>query len=108
MRLPTPSNGRFRGRWRGKSLKKRSRRPSFSRLILRKGLLRETTHSEADVTGIMSEAAALPRAPARRRAPTPRAPKLEQALIASPARFFNRELSWLAFNERVLEESDNA
>jgi polyphosphate kinase len=40
-------------------------------------------------------------------ASVPSSPALDEKLIAAPERFFNRELSWLAFNERVLEESEN-
>ena len=39
--------------------------------------------------------------------PVPTSSALNEVLLGSPDRFFNRELSWLAFNERVIAESEN-
>ena len=41
------------------------------------------------------------------KAPFPAPVSLPEAEIAGPRRFFNRELSWLAFNWRVLDEAAN-
>ncbi len=54
----------------------------------------DLSEGEATVTDVAVTAAAEPIDPA--------------ALMESPGRFVNRELSWLGFNRRVLEESDNA
>jgi polyphosphate kinase len=51
------------------------------------------------------EAAAL--APDLSPAPTAPGLTLDTVLLQSPDRFFNREMSWLAFNRRVIEESEN-
>ncbi|WP_421737742.1 RNA degradosome polyphosphate kinase [Caulobacter sp.] len=54
----------------------------------------------------MTDIAALP-TPANEAEAHDETCRLDKALLASPERFINRETSWLAFNERVLEESAN-
>src|SRR5580692_1959108 len=105
MRSLTPSKGRFRGRSRDRFLKSRANRSTLTSERLRATRRCATTvcHAEGVAMTDTAIAAAIPETLAS----VPSSPALDAALIASPDRFFNRELSWLAFNERVMEESEN-
>jgi polyphosphate kinase len=70
----------------------------------------KTCATETEVTqavAAQSGAATAHAAAAAQIGPDREAETQPPALIDSPDRFFNRELSWLAFNERVFEEAAN-
>ncbi|HTI66532.1 MAG TPA: RNA degradosome polyphosphate kinase [Caulobacteraceae bacterium] len=60
-----------------------------------------------DDAGTMSDLSQPAELPGARPRPAASGLELDETLLASPERFFNRELSWLAFNRRVMEESEN-
>jgi polyphosphate kinase len=64
-------------------------------------------HDGASATDPGNEPSQMPLAAKPKSPLTPNGVPLDGELMRSPERFFNRELSWLAFNRRVLAESRN-